>query len=114
MRTGGRFHRGQAGQAGQSMVWVACLILLIGGACVLLSSLGAAARTAARADAVADLTALAGALGGEGGASEVATANGAELVRCGAGETVDVVIALGGRRGTASARAVAGDDTEGS
>ena len=95
------------------MVWVAGVILLVGALCVLGAGLGAAARNSARADAVADLTALAGAVSGEGAAQEVAAANGATLVGFREGNPIEVVVDLGGRTGTASARAVAGDGTEG-
>lgn len=95
------------------MVWVAGIIGLVGIVCVLTASLGAAARASARVDAVADLAALAGAVDGQGAAAAVAAANGARLVGFVAGDRVDVVVDLGTRRGEASARAVAGDDTEG-
>ncbi len=100
-------------QRGQSLVWVAGMILLVGTLCVLAGWLGATARTSARADAVADLAALAGAVGGEAAAAEVVAANGATLVRFAGGDPVETVVELSGHRGAAKARAVAGDGTEG-
>lgn len=100
-------------ERGQSLVWVAGVILLVGSLCVLTGRLGATARISARADAVADLTALAGAVGGESAAAEVAAANGGHLIEFRAGDSVDVVVTVAGRRGVAAARAVAGDAIEG-
>lgn len=100
-------------QRGQSLVWVAGMILLVGTLCVLAGRLGVAARTSARAEAVADLAALAGAVGGEPAAAEVAAANGATLVRFTEGDPVETVVELSGSRGAAKARAVTGDGTGG-
>lgn len=75
-----------------------------------LGRLGAAVSVAARADAVADLTALAGAVGGPGAAASVASANGAALERFrgpsgGAAHRVDVAVRVGPARATAAAAA---------
>lgn len=73
-----------------------------------LGRLSAAAVDRARTDAVADLTALAAATGGQAGAERVASAAGGEVVRLTLGTTgaATVVVRLGAS--TASAAAVPG------
>jgi hypothetical protein len=68
------------------------------------SRLGDAAVRRSRCDAVADLTALAAVTGGDGGAREVAGANGTSVVRIAAsGSTRTVTVSAAGVESTASA-----------
>lgn len=66
-------------QSGQVLPLVALFLVLFGGACLLVARLGSAVLWRARAVAVADATALAGAVDGEDAARAVAEANGGEL-----------------------------------
>lgn len=98
------------GDEGQVVPLVALVLVLVGAGCLLIAQLGGAAALRARAVAVADASALAGATAGERTAREVATANGARaesVERVGARD-VRVRVALG--RARASARARPGDD----
>jgi len=95
-------------QRGQVLPLVALVLVLVGGACLVLARLGAIAAARARAMAAADTAALAGAVRGESAARRVAAANGAELElfeRVGR-EDVRVRVGLGPARGRARARPV--------
>lgn len=70
--------------------------------------LGEAVVARARVDAVGDLVALAGATGGQDGATEVATSNGAAVVSFGTrGNTTVVTVQRNGTTTVAAARVVA-------
>ena len=92
---------GVRGQA--TPLWAIVLLL----AALLLVPMGLVARAVierSEAQSAADAAALAGALDGEAEARAVARLNGAELVRYRAtGDTVQVVVVVGGRRATARA-----------
>lgn len=93
------------------MTLVVAAVLLVA-ACVALGAarVGAAAAGRARADATADLVALAGALDGATGAQRVASRNGATVVSFrtlpvgSSGPAVVVVVDRSGIRSTAAAR----------
>jgi hypothetical protein len=95
-------------QSGQVLPLVALVLVLVGGACLVVARLGAIAVARARAVAAADTTALAGAVAGEAAARRVAEANG---VRLEAFEEVGrsdvrVRVAVGPARGRARARRI--------
>ena len=93
-------------ERGQLLPLIALALVLFGGACLLLARLGSAAVLRARAVAVADAAALAGAVHGEDAARAVARANGAtveDYVRVGRSEAW-VRIALDRAGATARAR----------
>lgn len=93
-------------QSGQALVWVAALLLLVGAVAAVVVRAGRGASQEARAEAVADLVALAGASGGRPAAERVAAANGASL-RSFRGDDdgrVRVEVEWSGRRATAAAR----------
>lgn len=98
----------QHSQRGQVLPLVALVLVLVGGACLVLARLGAIAVARARAVAAADTAALAGAVHGESAARRVAQANGAELQsfeRVGR-KDVRVRVGVGPARGRARARPV--------
>ena len=68
-------------EAGQTLPLVALMIVVAGGAMLLLGSLGGAAVSRAQAQTAADAAALAGVLDGPAEASSVAAANGGRLVQ---------------------------------
>ena len=95
-------------QTGQLLPLVALVLVLFAGACLLLARLGGAAVLRARAVAVADAAALAGAVRGEDAAREVAEANGGRVddyVRVNRSEAW-VRVALGRAEATARAKRV--------
>jgi hypothetical protein len=95
-------------QSGQILPLVALVLVLFGGACLLVARLGSAALVRARAVAVADTAALAGAVHGEDAARSVAEANGGRVedyVRVDGSEAW-VRVALGRAGATARARRV--------
>src|SRR5688572_7072522 len=92
-------------QSGQVLPLVALVLVLFGGACLLLARLGGAAVLRARAVAVADTAALAGAVGGEARARRVAEANGGEVEQYEHVGRSDVRVQVRLGRAGASARA---------
>lgn len=87
-----------------ALVW---MVAILGAVAMLMAVVPLDGRRAAgggRAQAVADLAALAAVSGGATAARQVAEANGAEVLscRCG-GPSVTVVVMVGGRRGQAAA-----------
>lgn len=94
-----------SGERGSVLPLCALVLVVIGGLCLAVGRIGGSAVDAARARTAADAAALAGAAGGEAAATDLASANGAELVRFRAiGPEVEVVARIGGT--TARARAV--------
>lgn len=95
----------QRTQRGQALPLLALVIVLGGGAVVLLGRLGGAAVERARAVAAADAAALAGAADGRSAATEAAAANGARVRRYEElGDDVRVRVSLGAAEATARAR----------
>ena len=93
-----------ADDRGQSLIWVAGLVILVAALCLGASRAAARAQAMARVDAVADLTALAGAVRGGDGADEVARANGARVTSLAVdGSVVTVGVELAGHRAVALA-----------
>jgi outer membrane lipoprotein SlyB len=93
--------RGSRGQA--TPLW-AVVLVLAALLLVPLALLGRATIERSRAQNAADATALAGALAGEGEARTVARMNGARVESYAEdGDTVEVVVVVGGRRATARA-----------
>jgi hypothetical protein len=95
----------QRTQRGQALPLLALVIVLAGGAVVLLGRVGQAAVERARAVSAADAAALAGAANGTDAAAEAAEANGARVRRY---EDIDgdtrVRVSLGGAEASARAR----------
>ena len=92
------------GERGRVVPLVVVMILLVGVALVGLARLGAALDDAAQARTAADAAALAGAVGGESAAAEMAAANGGNLesyIRRGA--VVEVTVRVERSRATARA-----------
>lgn len=94
--------RNQSGQATVLMLAVVALTMVVIAA---LGRFGAGTVDAARARAAADAAALAGAQHGRGDASELARANGGQLVGYSATADGDVVVVVRVGRATARARA---------
>lgn len=93
---------------------LALLVVAVGGLCLGLGRLGAAANSAARAQTAADAAALAGAADGLDAARRLAAANGAEVVELQSeddGSAVQVVVRVRGLE--AVARAVREPDVGG-
>ncbi|MEY2475503.1 MAG: hypothetical protein QOG87_818 [Actinomycetota bacterium] len=99
----------QRTQRGQALPLLALVIVLGGGAVVLLGRIGGAAVERARAVSAADAAALAGAADGSDAAAEAAEANGARVRRY---EDIDgdtrVRVSLGDAEATARARRING------
>lgn len=98
-------------ERGQSLMWVAGIVILVTALCLGASRAAARAHATARADAVADLTALAAVVGGRDGAADVALANGA---RVGSFDVDEAVVTVGvdvdGHRSVASATGIPDGD----
>jgi uncharacterized membrane protein len=93
------------GDRGQLVPLYALLVLLTGGALLLLAHLGSLAIDRARARTAADAAALAGAAEGKGAAQEVAQANGATLETLAIlDDEVEVRVRVGSVHATARAR----------
>lgn len=92
-------------QSGQVLPLVALMLVLFGGACLLVARLGSAVVLRARAVAVADTAALAGAVDGKDAARRVAAANGGEVERYERVGRSDVRVRVRLDRAGASARA---------
>ena len=102
----------QRTERGQALPLLALVIVLAGGAVVVLGRLGGAAVDRARAVAAADAAALAGAAGGRAEADEAAVANGARLRRFeDLGDDVRVQVSLGDAEATARARRTDGGNS---
>jgi hypothetical protein len=95
------------GEGGQALPMVALCLLLAGGGGVVVARIGAASVARTEAAATADMTALAGAVGGRRAAVKVAAANGGRLRRF---ERVGGDVRVGVERGPAVARARARSD----
>lgn len=95
--------RGQATPLTLVVLSVAVVVLII------ISAAGEAVMDRARAQTVADVSALAGTVAGEEEAAALAAANGAELVRF---ETVGEVVVVTVATGVANARAAASASEE--
>jgi hypothetical protein len=91
---------------GSVLVWTAFVVGLVAVLLVCTGRIGSAGTTASRAQAVADLAALAAVDGGHRAADEVARRNGARLVGY-ADDTDVVVVRVRCRGATATARATA-------
>ena len=93
-------------ERGQAVPVVVLLILVAGGALVLVGRLGRAAVDRARATTAADAAALGGALDGEGAARDLAGENGARVIST-EGGAGDLIVTVRVGAATATARAVA-------
>jgi secretion/DNA translocation related TadE-like protein len=85
-------------------VWMVLVVGLVGVVGLAVVAMGGGAARSGRAQAVADLAALAAVDGGRTAAEAVAEANGARMVRCRCdGRPVRVEVEWGGRRADAAA-----------
>ena len=101
-------------ERGSTTPLLALLVVAVGGLCLGLGHLGAAANAAARAQTAADAAALAGAADGLDAARRLAKANGAEVVELHSedeGSAVEVIVRVHGVE--AVARAVREPDLPG-
>jgi hypothetical protein len=100
-----RRHPRRGGASGSAVALTLAVLAIATIVLLTLGPLGGAAVTRARAQAVADAAALAGAAEGEQSAREVAAANGGDLVRWrAAGTDVWVEVTVGDARAEARAR----------
>lgn len=105
----GSVHR--AGTSGQAAVWMMAVMSVVTVASMAVVRWGAATVISAQAEGVADLAALAGVVGGEERASEVARRNGATLVDfTHVGDAVTVTVRIRGLVARASAEPDEDDD----
>ena len=102
----------QRTERGQALPLLALVIVLAGGAVVVLGRIGGAAVDRARAVTAADAAALAGAADGRAAADEAAAANGARVRRYEqTGDDTRVRVALGDAEASARARRTDGGAT---
>ncbi|MFI5044126.1 MAG: hypothetical protein ACHQDC_04985 [Acidimicrobiales bacterium] len=95
---------GRAGQRGSALLVVPVCVAVVAALALGIGRIGDAAHRRARADAVADLVALAAVTGGDEAGTEVAQANRATMVTVSAAGSVrTVVVDLDGVRSSASA-----------
>lgn len=95
-----------AGESGQALPLMALAVMLAVVAILALARVGVALDDSARARTAADAAALAGAVDGRKASAEMASRNGGELIEfVRRGDTVDVLVGVGGATAKSSAHA---------